>query len=494
MKRVIITILTVIGVTSLSRSQNDVDALRYSNTTFGGTARYMSMGGAFGALGADFSTLSTNPGGIGLFKKSEFTFTPGFYFGQTNSNYNGTPGDDSKFNFNVSNVGYVYSGEPSVKNSSIVKNFQFGFGLNRINNFNNRMMIQGYNSANSIINTFEEQANGINYQDIEDDPNGYYAYDLNLAWYTYLIDTVPGNPNMYNGAVGFPPGGNLLQRMSIESWGSMNEMSLTFGANIADRLYLGGSFAFPYIRYFEQSTYSEEDKNNQISDFNSMQLYQDLRTRGSGFNMKFGMILRATDWLRLGGAIHSPTWFNNMNDDWYSEMSSTFDNNDSYSKRSPYGSYQYDLQTPWRAIGSIAFIISKYGLISADYEYIDYTKAKLRAPQYSFFDENNAIRTKYTQTQNIRLGAEYRIGNFALRGGYAIYGNPFSSGINDGKKTYYTGGFGFRDRNFFLDLAYVRSVSHEDYYLYSGTTDITVNPVKNDLYTNNILLTVGFRF
>ena len=493
MKRILITLLTLIVVEPLLKSQNEVDALRYSNTTFNGTARYMSMGGAFGALGADFSSLSTNPGGIGLYNKSEFTVTPGFYFGQTTSTYNGTKGNDSKFNFDISNVGLIYTTKTESRSNSIVKSFQYGFGMNRLNNFNNRMMISGNNSTNSIINTYTEQANGINYSDIEDDPNGNYAYDLNLAWYTYLIDTVPGYSNLYNGAVGLPPGGNLLQRKDIETWGSMNEMLFTFGTNLADRLYLGASFAFPYIRYFERSTYSEEDINNQIYDFRSMQLYQYLKTHGSGFNMKFGMIFRATDWLRLGGAIHSPTWFNNMHDEWNYEMTSTFDNNDYISKWSPYGNYDYDLQTPWRAIGSIAFVVAKVGLISADYEYIDYSKAKLRAPQYSFYDENNAIETNYTHTQNIRIGAEYRLGSFSFRGGYGIYGSPFASGINDGQKSFYSGGLGFRDKDFFLDLAYVRSSSNEDYYLY-GTQDIVVNPVKNKLVTNNILLTLGFRF
>jgi hypothetical protein len=491
MKKIALIILVIFSAFEIVKSQNEVDALRYSRTTFGGTARSMAMGGAFGALGADFSTLSSNPAGIGLYKKSEFTFTPSLYFGKTISEYNGFKVDDSKTNFNVSNVGMVFSTEPHTNKNSVIKNIQFGIGLNRINNFNNRMLIQGTNNENSIVDTYVDYANGVNYQDIENDPYGDYAFDLNLAWYDYLIDTIPGTADQYLGAV--TSGSSKLQRKEINSWGSMNEFIMAFGANINDRLYLGGSFAFPYIRYFEESLYTEEDNKNLMNDFHKMNLYQDLQTRGTGFNMKFGIIVRATDWVRIGGAIHSPTWFNSLSDYWYTNLTSEFDNNDYFSNRSPDGNYDYDLETPWRAMGNIAFIIAKVALISADYEYIDYSKAELKGYDYGFYYENDAIRNKYQQSQNIRVGGEYKIGQLALRAGYAWYGSPFKSGINEGMKNYYTGGIGFRDENFFIDLAYVYSSSKEAYYLY-GSENVSVNPVKNKYITNNVLMTIGLRY
>lgn len=474
-------------------SQNDVDALRYSATTFGGTARYMAMSGAFGALGADFSVLSTNPGGIGLYKKSEFTITPAYFLGETRSTYNSSTSRDNKSNFNVSNVGFVFASEPNEK--SMVKNWQFAIGMNRLNNFNNRMIIQGYNSENSIIDTYVQNANGIHYENIENDYYGEYAYDLNLAWDTYSIDTIPGSTNQYFGAI--PPGGGIVQRKDIETWGSMNELLLSFGTNIGDRLYLGASFGFPFIRYFEQSTYVETDKENNIPDFKSIYVFDDLRTNGTGFNMKFGMILRATNFLRIGGSIHSPTWYG-MRDYWSAEMATEFDNNDYYSAYSPYGSYQYDLETPWRAMGSVAIVLWKFMLLSGEYEYVNYSEARLRSSGYNYIDENDAVRLKYTEGHNIKVGTELRFGHFALRGGFGYYGSPFGTdengeSINDGEKLYYSGGFGFRDKNFFVDLAYVRSETNLDYYLY-GTENITVNPVKNELFTNNVLLTLGFRY
>ncbi len=492
MKNLIIIVL--LSLTFLTtRAQSDVDALRYSTTEFGGTARYSSMAGAFGALGGDFSTLSSNPAGIGVFKKSDFSVTPSFYFSQTNTFYNGTPGSDDKFNFNLGNAGVVFVMPPTGQSTnSILKNFQFGFGVNRINNFNSRTIIQGNNEKNSISTYFADQAYGIPSNEIEQDYDGYYTFDLKPAWWTYMIDTIPGYNDQY---YGIAENGGVFQRKEINSWGSMNEMVFSLGANINDILYLGGTLGIPFIRYFEQAMYKEQDINGNVPDFDQLQVYDDLHTTGSGINLKFGMILRPLRFLRIGAAIHSPTWFNNLKDYWYSDFSNTA-YGDTYDQMTPNGTYNYDLQTPWRAIGSVSLILWKTALISADYEYVDYSSAKFRSRSYydyDFYNENNAINNKYTATQNIRLGAEVRFGHFAVRGGTAFYGSPYQPGINDAKKIYYTGGLGFRDKNFYIDLAYVRSKKDEDYYLYNSPY-VATNAATTELITNNVMLTLGLRY
>ncbi|MCB2219899.1 MAG: hypothetical protein KQI35_05840 [Bacteroidetes bacterium] len=490
MKRIFLLFISQLLMLTIVFSQNEDDALRYSMTSFGGTARSMGMGGAFGSLGADFSTLSTNPGGIGLYTKSELTVTPSFYGASTKSTYNGMKAKDNRFNFNVSNAGMVFA-SPTRSSTSIFKNIQFAFGINRINNFNNRQIMEGTSNKNSVTDTYVDYANGIYFGDIEDDVNGNYAFDLAPAWYTYMIDTLPGYDNQYFGAV--PAGSNIYQRMELNSRGSMNEMVLSFGTNVADRLYVGATFGFPFIRYFEEAWYTEVDVNDQIYDFNKLSQYNELNTTGSGFNFKFGMIARAADWLRIGGAIHTPTWYNNMSDSWYSEYATEFDNGDNFSERSPIGYYDYQLETPWKAIGSLSFIIAQRAIISAEYEYMDYTSAKLRSPQYNFFDENSNIQSKYVASHNFRAGGEYRVDAFYFRAGGAYYMSPYANDINDAARFYYTGGIGIRDRNFFIDLAYVRSVSESDYYMYSSP-EVTPDPVSNRVISNNVLLTLGFRY
>ena len=107
MKRFAIIPLFAAVLQSSITAQNDADALRYARTFYSGTARFNAMGGAFGTLGADFSTASTNPAGLGLYSMSEITVTPAFYIGRTSSEYYPVTGIDTRFNFNLSNAGFV---------------------------------------------------------------------------------------------------------------------------------------------------------------------------------------------------------------------------------------------------------------------------------------------------------------------------------------------------------------------------------------------------
>lgn len=474
----------VIAAASLSaNAQNDIDALRYSMIGFGGTARYSSMAGAFGAIGADFSTLSVNPAGIGVYRKNEFTFTPSVFTGKTSATYNGNKAEDLKYNFNFSNLGVVYAMNTSKgSDQDGWKSVNFGFGVNRYNNFHNRMLIEGSNSSSSLMDVYRNSAQGST-------PGQLDAFSTLLAYNTYLIDT--------NGATSYfsnVPSGGILQTKSLETRGAMQEMVLTLGANYNNKLYIGGTFGFPYLRYIEESSYKESDKGDSLPVFNNFTIHQNLTTTGSGFNFKFGLIYVPIDVemlkVKIGAAVHTPTFFA-MHDEWSSQINSSFDSGQSYSDKSPSGTYNYSLTTPMRAIGSIAVQIGKYGTVSADYEFVDYSEARLRSKTENYFDQNDLIQSKYTATNNLRFGAEAVLGLFSIRGGYAIYGSPYKSGLNDAKRTDITGGFGIIDKNYFLDFAYVYSKSNENYYLYNLEG---MNPASLKKVTQNFLITLGFKF
>jgi hypothetical protein len=485
MKKPAITLYMLMIFSTAIFSQNEIDALRYSTTSMGGTARSLSMGGAFGSLGGDFSSIGINPAGMGLYKKSEFTITPSFYVGSTKSKYNGLSTSDSEYNFNLSNVGFVMN--TKTKNS-LVKNFQFSFGLIRTNNFNNRVLIEGVNSENSIMSAYADDATGIDPEILD---NGDYPFDLSQAWWTYMINPKPDCDDFcYSDTI--PAGTPLLQSKEINTWGSMNEYTFGLSASFGDRLYLGTSVGLPTIRYFQESFYTEVNQNLNVTDFRKLNIYEELITKGTGVNVKLGMILRVTNFIRIGGAFHSPTWFNNMNDSWFSSHATEFVGNSFY-ENSPYGNFNYELQTPWKAMGSASVVLWRAALISIDYEYIDYTTAKLKSREYRFTDENRNIREVYTQTHNVKLGSEVRLGLFALRAGFGYNMSPYADDINDGEKFSYSAGFGFREKNFFVDMGYVRTASKQDYYLY-GTQNVQVNPSENKYYTNNLLLTLGFRY
>jgi len=491
MKRYLISIILTVIIGFQVYPQNAGDALRYSELFTGGTARYMSMGGAFGALGADFTALSSNPAGLGLYKSSEFVFTPSVHVGSTNSNYNGYTGSDSRTNFAVGNVGNVFTRKLSNRgNKTGFRYFQFAMGLNRLNDYNRRYVMQGANDENSLLDTYVEFADGIFYRDIELNSKGRYGYDLYPAWWTYLLDTDDTINNTYFSPI---PAGGTMQTKIVDQWGSMSEWSFSFGANYEELLYLGMSFSIPWIRYFETSTYSEIDVDNNVEgDFDAFYIDDRLETRGTGFNFKFGFILRPADFIRIGGAVHTPTWFN-MRDYWDRYTESYFDNGDYYGQASPYGNYRYKLTTPMRLQGSLAFLFGKIGLISGEYEYVDYSKAKFNSYDYSYYNENLDIGNSYAKGHNFKVGTEWRVGHYSFRGGYAYYGSPYQSGINDGSRSAFSGGVGFKEKHYFIDLAYVYTISEEDYYFY-GTDNIQVNPVKNELKDHRFLLTFGTRF
>lgn len=494
----LLSVIAILVLGPVSLAQNEMDALRYSQTFLGGTARSGAMSGAFGALGADFSTLSSNPAGIAVYRSSEFVFTPQLYVFNNEATYNGSKRSDFDENFNFSNIGLILTREmPNRLDKPGWRFMQFGVGINRLANYNGRYILEGVNNENTITDVYADLANGINFLDIENDVNGDYAFGLNPAWWSYAIDTLPGMENQYRSMTS--ESGGYLQRKSIQTWGSMNEIVFSFGANYNDRFFIGATMGFPSIRYFYSGDFREEKLNEDIKDdeYRYFEVSDALETKGTGFNFKLGMIFIPVKWFRIGGAVHTPTYFTGMTDEWYVNMHTHYDTyisgDQDYYGDSPYGIFDYDLRTPFKALGNLAFLFGRYGLISADYEYIDYSSAKLRSVDYDFSYENQNISDKYTATHNVRVGTEWRYANFSYRGGFALYQSPFANNINDGKRIFYSLGAGYKGNGFFLDIAWIHEASKEDYYLY-GTDNIRVNPTLFDTSKDRFMVTLGFKF
>jgi len=486
MKRLILIAMGMLYIT-LTNAQSEVDALRYSQTTFGGTARYNSMAGAFGALGADFSVLSSNPAGIAMFRKNEVTFTPAVFNQNSNSLYNGSRGSDEKFNFNFGNGGIIgtYNTNKKEDQPGWVA-FNCGFGYHRLAKLHNRSSIQGSNNGNSSLSDiYVQNATNKSTENLS-------QFDEGLAFNTYLIDSVSGNNKQYFSYVPW----NVMQQKFIETEGSMGETVLSFGGNYNDKLYLGATIGFQHIRYSEQSTYSETaTEKDTLYGFESFKLNQKVTTRGTGINVKLGVLYRLNDWIRMGAAFHSPTVFT-MHDEYVYSMKTKFASN-SYDETTPNGTFDYSLITPPKGTVNLGLIIAKRGLIGLDFEFVDYTYARLNSsPDNSFFEVNNQVRKKYTTANNLRVGAEWKIvPPITLRAGYAFYGSPYKSGVNtDAGRRSITAGIGFRENNYFIDLAYVRTQYSEDYYLYEPTFVNKLSAVRNSFSASSIMATLGVRF
>ncbi len=489
MKKLFLTGFFLAFVILQVSAQNETDALRFSMLSPVGTARFISTGGAFSALGGDFSTLSTNPAGIAIYRSNEITITPSLNFTKVQSSFLGNTEEDIMYNFGLSNIGFVFAfNEANVLKESGWLGFQFGFGLTNQLDFNSRMIYEGFNTQNSLMKAFLERATAeTNFNSSK--PESYLdAFTTGLAWDTYLL--------------GFDRGANeyfidmekdVLQRRSTKTSGSVRELNVSFGANYSNRLYLGASFGFPFARYEETFVFTEENSKGFVSEFNSLEFGQTLKTNGTGFNFKLGAIYRVTDMIRLGAALHTPTFYN-LEDEFQTNMKSDLESFGRDSKKSEKLIFDYEINSPLKLTTGIGLIFGTTGLISIDYEYSDFSQMRLRSKNDLFTLENRRIRKEFQKQHTLRMGGELRLNPLVLRAGYALASNPIDAAINDLSKTTISAGIGIREKGYFVDLGYFVNQYSEKFYQYYSLTGSRSSSVNYDVSKQGFVMTVGFRF
>lgn len=491
-----ITLMSILPLGVIA--QDFTDALRYSSLKLEGTARSGGMGNAFGALGGDFTAAGINPAGLGLYRSAEFAFTPTFGMTESKSLYLGNQMTDNSYKLGVNNLSYVAAILTKDANSSGLVSVNIGIGYNKVKDFNSYSIAEGYNATSSFMDYVTDNANRNDWSDFYEE----------LAWKTdvLLYDTDAKEYWHDTRDAGY----GQSQRKSFDRTGSLNEYTLGMGLNFGHKLYLGASFGITDLYYKEYATLSEWDENNDIPFLNDYQFNTSLRTIGTGYSFKAGVIFKPFNQLRLGASIATPTFYN-LHDNFETSMQSsiTYEDNSSekYKEDSPTLEYDYDLVTPFKATLSGAYVVGKKGLISADIEVIDYSIAKLRngGDGEQFIDQNKDINDIYKPVTNFRLGGEYRLtDNFSLRAGYELYPSAFNdkafgvSQPNAGQDyTVYAAGFGYKSGNFFVDLAY-RYSKYTDYTTFYPTPVSTVYPepkmAKFDNTGSKVLFTLGFRF
>lgn len=508
-------------------AQNDIDALRYSwNNILCGSARYTAMGGAFSALGGDVGVLSTNPAGLGMYRSSEFVFTPTLMYNNTEADYLKSKYQDERYNFNLNNLAYV--GTITSGLSGDWESISLTLGYNRKNNYNQNTLIGGdminenlsEGTLHSLLDNFVWYASmddpyGVSYHR-DFNPNGDYLLDEHyeeLAYHTDLIlyfnDTINGGYwwNEFN-----DDGYGQSQQKSIKTTGSNGEYYFGIGANYGHMLYMGASMALHHFREEIISVHTETDYQSTIDYIRFFEFEESFTTWGNGFDMKFGAIYRPVEFVRLSGAFHTPTFYR-VNVERSNMAETGFDPEYSLANLFYYsqivGYREYNLRTPFKAVGGLAIQFDKYALLSFDYEFTDYSKMHVDYdgnPEKTSF-VNQIIDEKYDATHNIRGGVELRNGPLSLRGGAAYYDSPFNSDeINkDAYSIFYTGGLGLRSDNFYIDFAYVFGTHSEIYSLYElpQEEDPTgTYPNFPDTYAeseikskyNKFMVTLGFRF
>lgn len=479
MKRNILTIsLLAFLVTGLA-AQNEQDVLRYSFLQTGGTTRSLSMGGALGAVGGDFAALSINPAGLGIYRKGEFSLTGDYNYYTADARYLGNTMTDNGFKMGISHFGVVV---PLMieKEGSGIKGVTFAIGYNKLRDYGQNINMKGINNSNSLVDEFVNSANS--------DKGSWDPYTDGLAWETYLIDYDSTAGAYFSDFTGSNYG--QTQRRTVSSKGSLGEYDFSMGVNLGDKLFFGATMGVQRANYTETWEHSETDPNNVINFFDAFTFRNTLSTSGSGVNLKLGLLAKPLEFLRIGASIQSPTVLN-LNDDFSSNMSTDLRDGNPTHKYDASGSFNYSVTTPFKATGSLAFLFKQYGLISIDYEYVDYKAGRLRASDYDFFSENEAVTQRFRAASNLRIGAEVRfMQSYYVRGGYALYGSPYAvNEPNAGKNlNIFSAGVGYRDQNYYIDLGFARSGWDQTYFLYgSNSADVT-----NAL--TRLSATLGFKF
>jgi hypothetical protein len=459
------------------QAQNEQDALRFSSFQTGGTTRSLSMGGAFGAVGGDFSSMAINPAGLGIYRKAEFAFTADFNSNKSEATYLDSKAYDRGYKMGLSHFGFVIPLNLNPQNSGI-SGISFAVGYNKLKDYGQDITMKGVNHANSLTDEFVYTAN----HSSEWDP-----FTDGLAWETYLIDYDSLAGLYYSDFDGSNYGQS--QRRTVSSSGSLGEFDFSMAANLSDKLFLGVTMGVQKANYKEVWEHSETDPDDVINFFEKFSYRNELHTQGTGVNFKLGLLAKPIEFLRLGASIQTPTILK-LNDYFVSTMATDLNDGQPTHKYDASGEFDYSITTPLRATASAAFIYKQLGLISIDYEYVDYTAASLSSSDYDYIDENEAVSERFRATSNLRIGAELHLVNYYIRGGFSSYGNPYAEGEpNAGKNlTTLSGGLGYRDNNFFVDFGLARSAWAQEYYLY-GSNSASVDNTYTRFST-----TIGFRF
>lgn len=554
MKKIFIcaSVLSMLGVGQVS-AQDIYKVEQVSTTELDGDARFVGMGGAMGALGANLSAMSTNPASSGLYRRSDMSFSAGFVA----QPYDGTQkvGSGNRTAGSFDQAGLLYA--CNLGNASGVKFVNFGFNYRKGRNLKNyiglnnvrlpKVMEGGVPMGMSQSWQFVDLASDLsgNLLDLGFDndrerttPSALLAYD------TYLIDAVdadglsvgdrdvkidhyvPSYANRYN--------------YNRAQWGGVHDFDFNLSLNLNERVYLGVNLGVYNVNMHSAMSYDEElYQNGDVNNTGNYNMYTEESVTGSGVDGKFGLIVRPMEEnpLRLGISVTTPTVFD-LESRSYAEMTTPYE---SYDDKGNYYdtsfanvdlTNSYRIRTPWKLDLSAATTFGTRFAVDAEYQLQCKRSAAVRyAPNNDYYWEDNSYSTDTYLAEEIsnymknvhtfRLGAEARVNEmFSVRAGYNFVSSPFEKEaflnlFTDGSSYYYatntdyvnlgstnrvTLGAGLTKKFFYFDVAYMHQMQNADVYAFHYNLD-KVTGVENDLpgqritlHRNQFLMTMGFRF
>lgn len=501
MKKLFIMVMACLAVT-FSQAQDITDAVRYSTEGLTGTARFRAMSGAFGALGGDLSAITVNPAGSAVFANSYATVTLNYNQRKSETRYfNGiTANENSDVNFDQAGAVLVFnSTDPENKWSK----FSLGFNYSQTNNFDDNFVARG-TSNNSIDQYFLGYADGIPLDLLEtvDDETvsdlytylgeneGFGAQQAFLGYQGFIInpDSNTLENTTYSSAIG---AGSFDQQYYYAATGLNGKFSFNLASEFNNFLYLGANLNAHFLN-FDRSTRFLENNNNAGSETNEVIFSNNLSTTGSGFSLQLGSIAKLSDNFRLGISYDTPTWFTitEKTTQRLETYSDQFDETIAVNPNVVNFYPDYKLKTPGKITGSLAVLFGTQGLLSFDYSYKDYSNTELRPtgdPEFMF--QNSLISDNLKAASTYRIGGEYRIENFSLRGGYRMEESPYEDEVTIGDLNGYSLGLGYNFGNLKLDLAYDNATRTDNPRFYQvGLT----NTAGIDRDFSSVILSLSF--
>ena len=525
-----------------ANAQETYENAKLAGEDLNGTARYVGMGGAMEALGADISTIGSNPAGIGLFRHSNVSLSAGLLMQSDGKEFS----NGKKTNLSFDQIGGVYTTRTGQKSF-----LNFGFNYHKSKNFdyilnaagslngssqNKQSYIKGLlgdeNSGGFFVRK-DKNGKNVGYVDAtppspSTPPN--VAYTWSQIDDLYWNSLIPGSTGTYNyeKATGY-----TLDRAHT---GYIGNYDFAVSGNLNDRVYLGLTFGMKDVNYKGYSEYRENFNNGGVV------VRDERKVTGSGFDITAGVIVRpvAESPFRIGAYVKSPTWYDlttsNASDLVYAQGTT---NKKSYSSNS----YDFKMWTPWKFGFSLGHTVGNYLALGATYEYENYSNINSRVNDGGYYDyydgqyyessSPDRIMNAHTKevlkgVSTLKLGIEYKpVSNVALRIGYnyvspkyvsdaqkdpglASLGTLYSSTTdytNWGAINRLTLGVGYQIKKFNIDLAYQYSTQNGSFAPFSNIRDVSIpsgattvkesnvatsTDVKNN--KSQLLLTLGYRF
>lgn len=484
---------------SMGFAQDITDLYRYSSEELSGTARYIGMSGAFGALGGDMAAVALNPASSAVFLSSSANITLGWRGLDSNISYmNGRSVSDVS-NFDLMNGGGVFVFDNS--NTGDFRKIAVAINYQTTKNFEEGYVVRG-TSSNSIDQYFLNYAEGVplDLLQLRDDESisdlysylgsnyGFRAQQAFLGYQAYVIEAAADDPENTSYYSLISPG-SFDQRFNYAATGLNGKLTFNAGTQFKDFLYFGINLNSHFINY-ESSEEISEFNTNSGSETTEVYFGNSLNTNGDGFSFQVGGIFKLDDW-RIGLSYDSPIWYNIREETTqYLETNSSQDEFVSIAPNVLNTYPEYRLQTPYKISGSVAYLFGQSGLISFEYSNKDYTKMKLKPEDdLSFAVTNQQVNQDMQASSTYKIGGEYRISRFSLRGGYRFVESPFKNDDGAGDLTGYSAGLGYDFGSLSLNVAYsLATYTEKEPLLNTGLTQ----PAVLDRDLSQVVVSLNF--